>query len=426
MRSLRLNSALIIQKIIEDKVFFSDLKSRIDPRCISTTNMIILTTLRNWVGLRKALYSFLDNKIPNKYRLAEYLLIQGMAELLFMGTAHYAVIDETVDQVKRNCGKSLSGLVNAVLRNVIAHKAELRTRVHKSDLMPEEFRAILKDYGKVQIKKINGSIAWQPWLDVSVKDNARYWAKKLSGDLLPNGSLRVKRRIKIERLPGYEEGQWWVQDAAAAMPVQVMGWINGLNVIDLCAAPGGKTAQLLARGARVTALDVSQERMETLQQNMNRLGYHNLRTKVIDAAEYMQTTKESYDAVLLDAPCSATGTLRRHPEVIHIKTQDDVDRQIQTQRKLLSLCSNILRVGGILVYSVCSISKDEGEKQIEWFLQEHKEFKIVPITLKEISTYGKWHENPILPNGTIRTLPYFEKDRSGIDSFFICKMQRII
>ncbi len=423
MTNPRLGSAKIIQKILEEKVFFGDLKKQIPEKDLAFCNMLILTVLRRLTALKQILSGYLNKKIPHKHRLAEYLLWGAIAEILYMETAEYAVINETVKNIRNSCDKFLGGLANAVLRKVLTAKDELRKKAEAISPLPDSFVEILSGYTPEQIRLTAGSIFKFPALDLTVKQNPPAWAEKLDAELLPNGSLRLWNAPKIHQIPEYSAGAWWVQDAAAALPVALMGDIAGKKVIDLCAAPGGKTAQLAAKGAKVTALDISESRLETLKQNMCRLGFDNVKTQAIDALEYLQQAPEQFDAVLLDAPCSATGTFRRHPEVLHIKTLQDIAEQATLQKKLLKSCADILKIGGILVYSVCSISKQEGEQQIESFLQNNPQFKLLPVTMPEISPYGQWSESPILPDGTVRTLPYLQ---NGMDSFFICKMQRII
>ena len=423
MANQRLISARIIQKILEEKIFFGDLKKQIPEKDLPFCNMLILTALRRLTAIRIILRGFLQKKIPNKHRLAEYLLINAITEILYMETAEYAVINETVKNIRNTCDKFLGGLANAILRKVCQQKDELRQKADTIPPIPDSFAEILAGYDTVQIKQIGDSIFNLPALDITVKSDPQSWVKKLGAELLPNGSLRIYEAPKVQQLPEYASGEWWVQDVAAALPVAAIGDIAGKKVVDLCAAPGGKTAQLRAKGATVTALDISASRLETLQQNMRRLGFTDIKTQNIDALDYLQNGSAQFDAVLLDAPCSATGTFRRHPEVLHIKTAQDVDEQAALQKKLLEACQNILKVGGTLIYSVCSIAQAEGERQIDDFLQSHRNFKLVPITSAEIAPYGDFADNLISADGTIRTLPYYQ---NGMDSFFICKLQRII
>lgn len=419
----RLNSAKIIQKILEEKVFFGDLKKQIPEKDLPFCNMLILTVLRRLTALRRILHGFLSKKIPNKHRLAEYLLLSAIAEILYMQTAEYAVINETVKNIRNTCDKFLGGLANAVLRKVCAQKNELQQTAEKISPLPDSFVELLAGYEAAQIQQIGVSVIEQPPLDITAKGDVTALAQKMNADILPNGSLRLYDAPKVQQLPEYNAGTWWVQDVAASLPVLAMGEIAGKKVIDLCAAPGGKTAQLCAKGADVTALDISEVRLETLRQNMHRLGFDKVKTQAIDALEYLRSTPEHFDAILLDAPCSATGTFRRHPEVLHIKNIQDAVEQAALQKELLDACENVLKIGGILLYSVCSISQIEGEKQIAEFLRNHSNYKLVPITETDI---GTWDDTLILTDGTVRTLPYYAGTQKGMDSFFICKMQRII
>ena len=426
MTNQRLLSAKIVQKILEEKVFFGDLKKQIPEKDLPFCNMLILTVLRRLTALKQILHGFLSKKIPNKHRLAEFLLLCAVAEILYMQTAEYAVINETVKNIRNTCDKFLGGLANAVLRKVCTQKTELLQKAENINPLPDSFVEILDGYTPEQIRKIGQSVLQIPPLDLTVKENPPAWAEKMAAELLPNGTLRLYNPPKIQQLTGYAEGAWWVQDFAAALPVAAMGDVAGKKIIDLCAAPGGKTAQLCAQGAKVTALDISALRLETLRQNMARLGFNNVQTKAIDALEYLQNAPEQFDAILLDAPCSATGTFRRHPEVLHIKSRQDVAEQADLQKKLLNLCENALKIGGFLVYSVCSIAQTEGEQQIAAFLQTHKNYKIVPIQPHEIAPYGTFDDSLLAADGTIRVLPYYLNKQNGADSFFICKMQRII
>ena len=426
MAEIRLQCAKTVQKILEEKVFFSELKNDIAEKELPFANMLILTSLRYQTALNAVLKKFVTKKIPHKHRLAEYLLKLAICELLFMDTAPYAVINQTVQNIKQSCDKFLGGLANAVLRRVMAQKEQLLKDIDEFLLLPDSFLPLLAGYSEQEIKKISESIKRTPPLDITVKSNHLEWQKKFAADLLANGTLRVYNAAKIQSLPEYNSGEWWVQDVASSLPVAVAGDLQGKTVIDLCAAPGGKTAQLATKGAIVTAIDISENRAHTLKQNLHRLGFDDVKVMVADALEYMQNSAEKYDAILLDAPCSATGTFRRHPEILHIKDINDVKEQAILQKQMLNLCSNILKKDGILIYSVCSICKLEGEKQIAEFLKEHKEYKRVEIDMKDISPYGKWEDNLVNQNGEIRTLPYYSESQKGMDSFFICKMQRII
>lgn len=427
MQNLRIKAAQTLQSILEDKIFFGELKKQFSEKDLPFANMLILTALRRYVALHAVLHSFLSKKIPHKHRFAEYLLILAECEILYMQTAPYAVINETVANIRHTTDRFLGGLANAVLRKISAQKESLLKKIETINPLPENFLQILDGYSDAEIKQTAQSLNILPPLDITVKENPAEWAVKLKAELLPNGSLRLYNNPKVPALEGYNDGAWWVQDAAAALSVQVLPEnLHGLKILDLCAAPGGKTAQLAARGAQVTAIDISAERLETLKQNMKRLNFNNVKTIAADAMEFLQADTEKFDIILLDAPCSATGTFRRHPEVIFIKTKEDVQQQAYLQKQLLDKCINSLKIGGTLVYSTCSIAKEEGEIQIAEFVKKHSEFKICPIQDEQISIFGKWKDTLITSKGFIRTLPFYATSQNGMDSFFICKLKRII
>ena len=426
MNNPRVEAAGIVQTILEDKVFFGDIKQQIAEENRPFINMLVLTGLRYWPGLNDILRNFLHKKIPHKHRAAQYLLLLAIAELLLLHTPPYAVINESVKNIRQVSDKFLAALANAVLRKIAADSEHWQQYLRQNIRLPETFLPILTGYDNTQIARIADGIPQQPPLDLTVKENPPLWAEKLQAELLPNGSLRLQEATAVTELPGYNDGAWWVQDAAAALAVQTMDNLRGQKVLDLCAAPGGKTAQLAAAGAEVTALDISSARLGKLTQNMQRLGFNGVKTIAIDALDFMANTDETYDTVLLDAPCSATGTLRRHPEVMYLKTTSDVQTQCQIQRQMLEKCSRIVRIGGTLVYSVCSLAQAEGEEQIRQFLATNKNFKLIPVTVAQISPYGTWPDNLITAEGFIRTLPSYLPTQNGMDGFFICKMQRII
>ena len=300
MQNLRIKAAQILQSVLEEKIFFGELKKQLSEKDLPFVNMLMLTTLRRYEALQVVLASFLSKKIPNKHRFANYLLILAIAELLFMQTAPYAVINETVANIRKTTDKFLGGLANAVLRKVLAQKNDLLQKIENYNLIPQNFLPILQGYDNNEIKQIAQSIVTQPPLDLTVRQNPEEWAQKLQGTLLPNGSIRLFNNPKVQDLIGYNDGAWWVQDVAASLPVQILGAdLSGKKVLDLCAAPGGKTAQLAARGADVRAIDISAERLQTLRQNMQRLKFSKIKTQAIDALDFLQTTSEKFDIILI-------------------------------------------------------------------------------------------------------------------------------
>lgn len=414
----------MMQKILDEKVFFSDAKlsrQELSPQDSAFVNMLVLTTLRHLVYIKKALKNFVKKKLPANAAPGKYALFLGTAELLYLNTPDYAAINSYVEIAKKTTDKFVAGFVNAVLRNVAKQKEELKKADSGEFFPPEFFRILNQDYGKKTIQKIQRAAMLEPDLDLSVKNNPADWAKKLGGTLLPNETVRLKNNGRIDALEGYAEGEWWVQDFAASLAAKTLGSLKGLKVLDLCAAPGGKTAQLLNAGANVTALDISEPRLQKLKENLNRLKF-NAKIICADALEYLKNrTEPAYDAILLDAPCSATGTIRRHPELVHIKRLQDIEKLAALQKDILEVTGRALKKGGTLVYCTCSIAKEEGEKRIEEFIKNHPEFTIKPINAEEI---GTGLSELITEEGFIRTLPCHLATAGGSDAFFIARLQK--
>lgn len=372
------------------------------------SKMLFLTSCRHAVSLSKIINRFLSKKIPNKHALAETVLITATAEMLFMESPEYAVINSYVDIAKKHCGKALSGLINAVLRNIARQKQNLLKHYHAQSF-PDSFKKILaKDYSPETIAKIEKVASLEPMLNITVKNNPEQWAQKLKGKIIAHNNIALPNTGKIEKIEGYVEGEWWVQDFAASLAVLQFNNVKNLRILDLCAAPGGKTAQLISAGAKVTSLDCSEERLKTLKTNLERLHLEPEKIICADAVDYLKNFNDvPFDAILLDAPCSATGVFRRHPEILYNKTMDDVIKQSHLQQTILENISPALKPNGELIYCTCSISKTEGEEQIKKFTATHKNFKISPITDK---------------NDFIRTLPYEYAQTGGYDAFFIAKL----
>lgn len=420
--TIRRQCVEILKQILEQSLFFNALKSQINDKDLPFANMLILTALRNLVSIREVLQKYLAKKIPNKNKAAYYALVLALTEIAYLKTPDYAVINEYVNITKKTTDKFTANMVNAVLRRISSEKENLNT-LFNTPHFPQNFQNILrKDYPLEQILNMEKMLSVEPPLDLTINGNEEEIAKRLNGVLLPNGSIRLNKiNTKISELYGFKEGLWWVQDFAASLPIFLLKNVKGKKVLDLCAAPGGKTAQLLARGAKVTALDVDKERMVRLKNNIKRLNLEqNLQTEVADALEFLAHSNEVFDIIVLDAPCSATGTFRRHPEVLHIKTTDDVKNALVLQEKMLDAVSSYMAKDGILLYCTCSIAKDEGEKQIKRFLERHPEFELLPFEDKELKVV----EEKIIDNGVLRTLPYYMKEKGGMDAFFAARLQK--
>lgn len=408
----------ILHKIFEQKVFYSTLKPYITERNVSFCNMLVLSVLRHLTGLENIIAKFVLKKIPQKSIILKYILFAAIAEIMLLKTPDYAVINEYVNIAKKKTDKFSANMVNAVLRKIVSQKTELNIYA----TFPQEFYKILKeDYTQSEIENIEKSCFCEAPLDLNVKENHTYWAQQLNGTLFSNGTIRIfDAKSKISELKGYEEGVWWVQDLAASLPVMLLGNMKDKKVLDLCAAPGGKTAQLLARGAKVTAVDIDFSRMEKLKQNMMRLKLEkNLETKVSEGLSFLQNNDNVFDVIVLDVPCSATGTFRKHPEVLHFKTIQDVKKQSVLQYDMLKTAIDTVKHGGMILYCTCSISKIEGEKIIQKIMQEKNNIELVVPDINQINVLnGKNLPKEIIDNGVLRTLPYYVDSLGGMDCFF--------
>ncbi len=416
----------ILEQMLENKTFLGDARNRVEVQHRSFANMLLLTALRRLEALRQILDKFLHKKIPEKDKKIYYVLLLGGAEILYLNTPEYAAINEYVNIAKKYTNRFGAGMVNAVLRQINVQKDNLNT-VFNEVCFSESFKKVLaKDYTKEQIAEMEKTVELEPPLDISSKQHPEVWAKKLNGVLLANGTVRLSSANRITELAGFDEGQWWVQDLAASLPILLLGNIKNKKALDLCAAPGGKTAQLLAAGAKVTAVDADAVRMERLKENLKRLHLEdNLQTIVSDAVLFLNNCREEFDVIVVDAPCSATGTFRRHPEILHNKTLADVKEQSAKQKIFLQAAAKKLKSGGKLLFCTCSIAKDEGEYQIENFLKANPDFVLCPADVEILQQYDgiKLDEN-IIDKGVLRTLPYYMKNIGGMDAFFAACLQK--
>jgi len=274
-------------------------------------------------------------------------------------------------------------------------------------------------YGEETARQIVLSHLSEPPTDLTLKPglDAGEWAERLGSEILPTGTLRRIRAGNIQDLPGFAEGAWWVQDAAAALPARLFGSIRGLTIIDLCAAPGGKTAWLAACGARVIAVDKAPERIERLASNLHRL---ELEAEIVTADARSYRLAEPVDAVLLDAPCTSTGTIRRHPDLPWIKDAGDIRALMMLQAELINAAFEMVRPSGTLIYSVCSLEPEEGPEIVERFLSRNQAAVRRPIEPDEIDGATEF----LTADGDLRTLPCQWNERGGIDGFYAARLTR--
>ncbi|MEW5962117.1 MAG: transcription antitermination factor NusB [Pseudomonadota bacterium] len=389
--------------------------------------LLVMTVLRRSGELDAVLAGFLSKPLPKDQRRLPLILRTAAAQLLVLGTKPHAAISLAVDQCRRDRrAHRFNKLANAVLRRAAAEGAAILAAAggpqrNIPDWLVRRWQA---HYGAETATRIAIASLGEAPLDISVKSDATGWAERLGGMLLSTGSIRLSGSGHVEELPGYADGAWWVQDAAAALPARLLGSVAGMSVLDLCAAPGGKTAELAAAGARVTALDISDTRLGRLRSNLARLG---LDAELVAADATRWAPGRTFDAVLLDAPCTATGTIRRHPDILHSKREADVARLGELQRRLLDRAVHLVAPGGLLVYATCSLEPEEGEQQVAALLTRDAGLEHVPITTAETTALG-WPPEWVSPTGNLRTLPFHTPvgaaPGTGMDGFFAARIRR--
>jgi 16S rRNA (cytosine967-C5)-methyltransferase len=397
--------------------------SSLEPRDLALARMIAGVAMRRYGTIGTILDSLLAKGMPRKSGPLEAILITAAAQILFLDVPDHAAVDLAVRLARQDDrAQAFSGLANAVLRKVSAGKEErLAAMAPEADTPSWLFERWRRHYGEETARAVIAAQRFEPSLDLTVKSDAAGWAERLGGRLLQTGSVRLANNGPVRALEGYDAGEWWVQDAAAALPARLLGKVEGLRVADLCAAPGGKTAQLAQGGADVTAVDRSDARLVRLRENMKRL---DLKAKVV-TADVLSWKAEPFDAIVLDAPCSATGTIRRHPDVAWSKSANDIGAVTDLQRRMLGHMANLLKPGGLLVYCTCSLEAEEGEEQIARFLAGNARFRLEPVTSGDIGGL----QGAITPQGTLRTLPSLLPDAdpvmAGMDGFFAAKLRYV-
>ena len=382
------------------------------------------TVLRRLGTLRHRLGGFLDKGFPADAPRVETILLIGAAQILWLEVPDHAAVDLSVRlaQADRRAAH-YAGLINAVLRRVAQSRDTAQPANATRDTPKWLVARWTKRYGAETARAIAAANGHEPALDLTVKYDAESWAERLRGRVLPNGTLRTLAQGAISLLPGFTEGAWWVQDAAASLPARLFGDVRGKEIADLCAAPGGKTAQLAFAGARVTAVDRSAARLARLRENLTRLALE-AETVVADVLEWQPPDAASFDGILLDAPCSSTGTIRRHPDVPWLKTEADIAVLASLQQRLLDRAVNLLKVGGTLVYCVCSLEPEEAEDQIAALLARDPRVARAPVAAQELAGHAEF----LTADGDLRTLPPQLPDPDphwgGLDGFYAARLTK--
>jgi 16S rRNA (cytosine967-C5)-methyltransferase len=403
---------------------------RLENRDRQFVRALATACLRHLGRIDRVLALCLERPLPARAGSVTDVLRLGAAQLLVLGTPAHAAVDSMVALTAGLGGAAgYKGLVNAVLRRIAAeHEALLAQVPPGAASLPDWlWQSWSKAYGEERAAAIARALLDEPPLDFTVKRAAEsaHWAEALHARMLPGGTLRraphdPERPQRLDEAPGFGEGAWWVQDFAASLPVKLLGDVFGKRVLDLCAAPGGKTAQLAAAGAKVTALDRAQDRLQRLKQNLDRLGLiaecDTADATLWDAGSIDQ--RGGFDIALLDAPCSSTGTLRRHPDVAWLKNPRDIAKLSAVQDRLIDAALRLTRPGGTLLYCVCSLQPEEGPERIAAALARHGDLKRAPLAEGDVFGLGEL----LTPQGDLRTLPCHLAEQGGMDGFFAARL----
>ena len=424
---VRITAAKLLAAVIDRKI---SMDGMLDPsngnpsyRVLSDADRglaraMLTTALRHLPRLEAAIASLLDSPLPEGARTLQHVFIIAAAQILHLDVPVHAAVDLAVEQADRDPRtKRFAKLVNALLRRLVREKDEILAQTASVSPVPAWFRArLVSAYGEAEAERIAEAQLVQPAIDLTVKSDKEAWAERLGATILPTGSLRLPSfQGSVTELAGYQEGAWWVQDAASSIPPRLFGDLKGKRIADLCAAPGGKTAQLISAGAQVTAVEQSSNRVVRLKQNLQRLG---MEADVVTGDLFQFEPTEPLDGILLDAPCSSTGTTRRHPDVFWTKGPEDIAKLAALQEKMLRHALTLVRPGGLVVFSNCSLDPSEGEDLVARVLANTPGVDRVPVDAAD------WPglEAAISPIGEVRTtpamLPAGDAVAGGMDGFF--------
>ncbi len=415
-------------KMLDDAIATHQPLSGLEPRDRNFARLLIATSLRRHGQITALLDALIKPQTDTPTRI---ILIIGVAQLVFIGTEAHASISTSVELAKYLLPPRRAGMVNAVLRRLQRELDDRLGATNIIDNLPCGLAARWRDaWGADELNKLASHAMAIPPLDIAVKADVSFWAETLGGQALNNQIVRCPTLGDIRALPGYDEGAWWVQDVAAALPVQLLtaasnGSLNGKFVLDLCAAPGGKTAQLAAAGAEICAVEKDPARLSILKDNLKRLS---LTADIIEADILDFTPERQADHIILDAPCSATGTFRRHPDIFLHKTAPDLKRLQQTQINLLKASLDWVKNDGTLIYISCSLQPEEGEEVVETVLTAVNA-RLLPFSTAELGIFSE----ALHPQGWARILPSCldhidginELNGTGCDGFFIARLQPV-
>ena len=371
---------------------------------------VVFCCMRNFLGINKIINLYVKkiNYNSNNY----FLILSSIAQIIFLNFKDYAVVNSTVEIAKKKNGANPK-FINGLLRNIIKNKNKIKIQSNFQDL-PKWFVKKNKNWDKKQKINFVKTIKEKPSLHIIFKFSCDIKKLELNGKKTSENSMAINYTGTIDNIPGYEKGLWWIQDFSAMLPLYLLKDMKNKLVIDMCSAPGGKTFQALNYGAKLQAFEINNDRANLMKKNLQRLNFKkNITVKNILKIK----DKKKYDIVLLDAPCTSVGTIRRNPEIFYRKTIPNFKKIISIQNNLLAKAKLIVKKNGIIIYMVCSFLKEEGEDQINIFLKKNNNYK-----LNHFKTKNKFYNRFINKNGSIYILPQKVDDQFFIDGFFAAKI----
>lgn len=388
---------------------------KLTPKAKAFARALCTTTLRHKGFIDSLIDDCMDKRPKGDARAVLHIMRMGVAQLYFLHVPAHAAVSEALILTGYANLIQYKNLINAVLRRIDREKKEYPTdHIARKNIPDWLFESWVNAYGAETAQEIAEAHRFEAPLDFTLRfdDEAALWATRLEGEVLQTGSVRKKAGGRIEEMNGFKSGTWWVQDAAAALPVKLLGDIKGKTVLDLCSAPGGKTMQLAAAGAQVVGIDRSENRLKRVTENLERT---KLKAEIVLADLMDWEPSAPVDVILFDAPCTATGTLRRHPDGLWTKKKEDIRAMTDIQGQLWHRISQWVKPGGVIVYCTCSLQPEEGELMTKSFLKGHDDFEVVPFVLEGC-------EELINPEGHLRCLPSHFKDKGGLDGFYAVKV----
>lgn len=404
-----LTSVLEEEKTTSEAFFVLD-SSLLSPSDVAFVRLLVLETLRHFGEALFLLDRLIEKPIQRKNRMIKLILVLAIVQLKWLHVSPHAVLDTAVSLTREIGKKPFSGFVNAVLRRFTKlENTHTELTLNLPDWLKQSW---LEQFGEFHFQKIVEALYEAPTLDLTVKENPHHWAEVLGGEVLPHGTVRLSSTQNVTLMPGFDAGAWWVQEASASIPALLFSCVQGKKGADLCAAPGGKTAQLALRGAFVDAFDISEKRVGRLKENMKRLGFEKQVSVVVKNVLDLEEN-EVYDFILLDAPCSATGTIKKHPEILHLRSFDDVDRHAALQKELLKKAVRLLKKGGELVYSTCSLEERENMGVVRYGVEK------LGLVVQKIENEAL--QNFVSPDQVIQITPDMHQD-----GFFACLFKKVI